>query len=276
MSATEVVNQIESHFNLPQLRDWLLRYRHLRQQNNDPQSFTYVGINFKSEQLHSIKFYAHTFTSVSELQAQDFIPHTKDFSKYNKCFTNSNQLSLRNAGIAFELKYKIESKMPVLGFFSHVDNLQILSKQQSLAAIDLSKAASGGINYEYTGSETLIKNYYYFSDKNSSQQLRKLFNVPHLPPSGLYEYSFANNLAKLNVYGWNTVTDDVIQQHFSANEQEVIHYLNQKYGFHNPGIGVYLNQPIKSVYFFADRILSNTESNTAINSDAIQKVLQIQ
>lgn len=274
MNAALIINQIETCFYSIQLRDWLLRYQHLLQQNNDPQSFTYIGINFKDEQLHSLKFYAHTFLQVSEEQAVSFIPHTNDFIRYNKNFTTGNQLSLRNAGVAFELKYKHGNDTPVEGFFSHVQNIQLLSKKQPLATIDLNKAASGGINFEYSLLDTLTKNYYYFTDSTTNENLKKLFHVPYLPLTGLYEYSFASNFAKLNVYGWDAINEGVIQQHFSKTEQEVILHFNQKYNFQNPGIGVYLNQPIKSVYFFADKILSNPVDKMPIHSDAIRKVLE--
>ncbi|MCS6934665.1 MAG: hypothetical protein NZM35_05905 [Chitinophagales bacterium] len=272
----EMLHTMERVWQQAYLHNWADRYYQLLKDNHDTNRFTYLGINFSGNKIAAVKFYAHTFKPVSEAQSSFFLPATDELKVHTSSSLVSKPLSLRNAGIAFTLKYYHEQNKPVHGFFAHTTNIDdAFTKHKLHDTIHHSAAASYGINYEYNPAGVRCKHYLYFTDAESCLKLRGYFCVPYFSDNGLYEFAFDDKYMKLNVYGWQAITQEVLANHFSKTQYTFIQNLNEKYGLYNPGCGLYAGADVKSIYFFADKIIPGSSPDASVNSDIIGKMRAI-
>jgi len=246
------ISLIESYFEDDRLLNFNSRYNDLLSKKSCKTPFTYWGINFKDEKIHSIKFYAHVLDEVSKEEMKNFIPTTKDYCQFLSIKSEGTNFNLKNLGTALELKFIISRNISRTGFFFMVNNL---GKFELNNTIDFPKqiaerCVAKGINFEYEGNKSFRKNYYYFNSSDCRHFFEKIFSISIPNQIDIIEYSQFDLYSKINFFGSQMHRADEATDYFTKNEKKIIKYFNKKYKLFNFEFGIYDHKNIKSVYFF--------------------------
>lgn len=256
---------IEDFFKATKVTDFVKSYNQLISTHNSKQYFTYIGVNFNEEKVHSVKFYAHFFEQLSNEEVLKFIPTLKDYSKFIHLKKDTNIIDFKEAGIALELKFNVQDKSQGVGFFFHLDPSKcsdnILPFPKELSSEFKQQYDASGVNYEYYDGKTKFKAYYYFSEQHHRTYLKNLFPKLQTDNSPFLEYAFTENTSKLNAYFLDEDFMKTKGSIFSNKEKAIIQAINKKYGLVNHGFGMYSNKPMKSIYF-----IDNTEIGSHSNN----------
>lgn len=248
------IDIVEECFRQGRLIQFLNDYNQLVSSSIADKHFSYFGINFNEGKVHSVKFYAHLLSDLSDSEILRFLPTADDYNKYRHLKNNETAISSRSAGAALELKYIIDDKEAHSGFFYHLlhteESMNVLGFPSALPAEMKSECLGIGVNFEYRKEKKLFKKYYYFRKPEVKIFMSNKFKVNLPEEVKLMEYAESDSFAKLNTYGNKLLRADEKVNSFTTTERNIISYLNDKYQLINLGYGIYENLPLKSIYFF--------------------------
>lgn len=253
----EEIVKIESFLRDEQVQLFNSKYEEFLNQSNLQKKFTYWGINFENKKVASVKFYVHLYNIPSQDEVLQFIPTLEDFNRHIGHYDQNIHIRINNAGIAFELKYKLEEAEPHTGFFFMVND-ESDNYFPSVLPEELKKICScKGINYEYLNTKKIFKRYFYFNNAECGNFFNKEFHLDDLNNFDTIEYAESKDLSKINIYGTGNYLSN-----FAPRERKIIQYFNQKYNLKNLGYGMYFNKDIRSIYFFDTASGNNNEFDT--------------
>lgn len=262
------VKEINDYFKNEYLLNFYSDYKDLVRKKLNNKYFTYWGINFKDNKVHSIKFYAHVLDDIFEDEILKFIPSKADFNKFLSLKAKNQAISVNDVGTVLELKFIIGNKLPRHGFFYMIDKGNEIKNRigfpKSLPEELIKKCISVAVNFEYEGEKSLFKKYFYFYSKDSRDYFQKRFEAPISKESRLIEYSESDSFSKINIFGSSKFRADKMVKTFSKKEKKIIKYFNKKFGLINFEYGFYDNKEIKSIYFFDEEVKHNLH-NLEIN-----------
>lgn len=222
---------------------------------NNPKIFSYFGINFKNGKIYSVKTYFHVFEDLKE-DALLFIPKLDDYLKCQKYYKSLSFKAMFNVGIAFTMKFYQKDNSIGRGFYFMSDQVETLVNDMknpiSIPQELIKECKAIGINYEYKKGKKLFKKYYYYNSESYKEHIEENFGITMDSQNYLFEYSESRNAKKVNIYSLDSELNNEHYKHFSKDENEIIKHIKQKYNLKIFEFGTYLNQNIKSVYFFED------------------------
>ncbi len=268
------IRKIESLFKHERLAQFYANYEKLIANKPHTRNYSYWGVNFKNEEVFSLKFYAHLFDEMTREELMDFIPTTEDFEEYVQLKQSGSELNVNNVGIALELKLEIGSSEIRNGFFYMLKNIpeatKVIGFPDRLPAYLKDKCKSVAVNFEYEGSQKLFKKYYYFKPDDCKGVFEEKFNTKLAEETSLIEYSESETFSKINIFSPGVMDGNKKGNNFTSQEVEIITFFNNKYGFINLEYGMYDNHEKKSIYFFSP---SADGKPFSTNKDTLKKII---
>jgi|GEM_PF-6110077 len=258
------------------------KYNLLHDQPKGLPYFSYFGLNFKEEEVVSIKVYFHWFSRLNRDELEKFLPFSDHILAYYPYYAQSNECDPSHTGCAFEVKFKANQD-EVVGFYLRLkasdETFEMLGRPESLPDW-IHLKMNPAINFEYSSKEVLLKKYYYFDEPETNRYFAKRFELPFVNRAHLVEFAESDSFCKINTMFGNDMFDVANEvNRFGKKENELIQKLNEKFGLVNSVYGFYEGQDMKAVYFFdKDSELNpahpRSEVYSAFHVDTMSKVLE--
>lgn len=253
---------IDDTLKSPFLATFLNDFNQTFKSKSENQYLSYIGLNFTSGVIDSIKFYVHFFNEMTESELLRFLPTTADYLSNIDRKNNDTKRDKTNVGTIIEIKFKKEFELPTKGFFyllkneksMHDSNDQPILLQQEI----IEHCQYSGINFEYDGIETTKKMYYYFDSPFAKSYFESKFKKSI--PGNLIEYSEGSKHSKINSYFTPKVMDFSFDKTIDPAERESIKLFSEKFGLKVFGQGSYHTKSTNSYYFreySSDSTISN-------------------
>ncbi len=264
------ISYIESILSDRYLIDFYEKYINLIKNKKSETFFNYWGINFTDDGVNSLKFYLHIFDELDKNDIVNFIPSTKEFEEFISLKKSNSFKDKMNVGIALTIKFKMNTNKPTFGFYFLLNDIKAsidkIGFAKNLPQHFKEDCIAIGINFEYDNDKTTFKKYYYFDKREIMDFFEKKFNLKNHGGDYIIEYSESNDFEKLNLYRLSNEIDEENLYQFSSKEKRIIQYLKEKFNVRTPEYGSYLNENIKSIYFF------NPKTNE-LNVDSLKSIL---
>lgn len=246
-----MLETIESYFSHKDLIDFLSFYDQLFI-NGKSNYLNYFGINFLNDNIDSIKFYAHiTEYNLTNSNLSDYFLSPADYNSFIIAHKKCYKFEKTNLGTVIELKFKKNENKSVKGIFYNIDHNLLIADKNSLLPDDVMKRkVAEGLNFEY-GENPIKKKYYYFLDEYVKQYFSEIMEKPFFINANLIEYAETSSFSKvIATFGSKAKSVRIENKLFSERENSLIDFLCEKYNLMNRAYGFYINNNIKSVYFF--------------------------
>jgi hypothetical protein len=257
------ISEVEKYFDDLNLKEFVNKYERLLKTKNSNHYFSTLGINFKNENVDTVKFYAHILEEMSDNEVLEFIPTTDDYNRFLPFKGNGDPFNPSNVGTVLEIKFRLGIESPTYGFFYLLQNIpesyNLLGYPEKLPDEVVKNGVSLGVNYEYNGVNTTFKKYYYYNRKEDIVYFQNRMGFPIL--GNFLEYAEGDEISKLNNYEGIISGFWQNDKNFSVKEKKIIKYLQTKYNFSIIGYGGYENSPIKAIYFREGKSKSNDLKN---------------
>lgn len=241
-----------SAVNIPEIKERYALFNSLKKE--DYPDMNYIGINFKGDDITSIKIYFSFFHKIDEKDVLKFIPISEDYNKYIHLWQESKTRSLEHSGCAFTVKIK-PGKPITYGFHYRLKpskETYDLIGRPSLIPFNVDELDTRpGINFEYCNNETLVKRYYYFHTTEHLEYFAKRYNNSFVKDLQLLEYTESEFFSKAIFWLMEYSEQNFNRPNlFSEKANKVIKGLNQRYGLINIIDGYYENDNTIATYFF--------------------------
>ena len=231
--------------------DTLLEYTTIKPFPNYP-FHDYIGINFTTENITSLKFYFGFFQPITKELSDIFLNQHEELNEYLPYWMPTKERTIENTGFTFTLK--LNNKFEITkGFhfrfpYSKKNNFPE-TQQFKLISEDLMNV---GINFEYKNHKTVPKYYYYFHKEHNRQKFALRYKQPFIAGSDLIEYTESEHFNKL--IAWN-VSNNKFFEIFQKNsewqiQKEICTAIAEKTNYHNKSFyGFYDNDLVRSMYY---------------------------
>jgi hypothetical protein len=214
----------------------------------------YVGINFKGNDVVSVKIYFSFFHNLKEEDILKYIPTSADYNRYIHLWRESTIRNLEHSGCAFTIKFK-PGKPITYGFHYRItpskEAYDLIGRPNNIPFKVDDLGTRPGINYEYNNNETVVKRYYYFDKDDHREYFAKRFNNPFALNLHLIEYTESDKFSK--AIFWRMEYADLNfnrPQFFAPEAEKIVKEFRNKYGLINMLDGYYENDNTIATYFF--------------------------
>lgn len=217
-------------------------------QNGCPTN-NYFALNFNDAGPTSFKIY---FAFYKKLQLEEILrvlPTTADIEPFYPLFEESKKRSINHTGLALAIKLDQQLRATYQIHFRFLYS-PILPQPKFVKLSNKDYRFTQGISFEYTGAQTLRKNYYYLNGSAAYRAVLARFGGPDR--NHLVEYTETEKWSK--VIHWfyrNEDIQDYIQSSANSNYQNFIKWAESEYGVMARCPGVYDDQKTRSIYFFS-------------------------
>lgn len=242
---------LRSFFSSAQVKDFIRRANAIPVSGKFP-SLNYLGINFRGEEVHSIKLYYTFFAKPDLAVVRTILPDTGDLEKYYPYFEESETSDLQHTGCAFTIK------MDNSGNFSRGFHFRFSVKDNPLFEPAVFVKLTGpdlenyqGISFEYSTGGTKKKRYYYITDSLTKKVIAGEWDNGSITGASLIEYTEAGNERK--IIAWDDEISAAAKRvniPFSETHNEFNLWMKNRLGLQNYFDGIYLGKEIKASYFY--------------------------
>lgn len=234
---------------------WRAYDKFLSLRDPDYPDMNYIGLNFKDDQIFSLKFYFSVYKRILPADLDAFLPCSEDFMRYYHLWEASRKRSGAHTGCAFSIKFKGDGE-PEVGFHYRLapgsESFRMIGGPQTMPFSVDEFGSRPGINYEYKADGRKARRRYYYLEKQEHKDyIAKRFEKPFASRCRLCEVTEFDGGAKVILW-----TPDYIDEYmsrpsyFDQRSREVLRLLKEDFGLINAMDGFYESGGVLSSYFF--------------------------
>lgn len=221
----------------------------------DYPDMNYVGLNFSSGRLCSVKFYFSVYRRITPRDVSAFLPHVDDFMRYYHLWEDSKVRSAAHTGCAFSVKFKA-NREPEVGFHYRLvacrEAYELVGVPETLPFSGEELGTRPGINYEYAaGGEANRRRYYYLEKQSQKDYIAARFARPFASECRLCEFTEWHGGSKVILW-----TPDYTEHYlsrptyFHGEAVTMLRRLRDDFDLISAMDGFYEDEDVISSYFF--------------------------
>lgn len=209
----------------------------------------YIGVNFDSENILSVKLYFSFFEKPSPEIINAFLPNKSLYSKYIDFYKEDKGRTIENNGLTLTLK--IDSRFEIKkGYHFRIDKNLIDFPLIKSFKCNFEDILNIGICEEF-GNKDIVKYYYYFQKEYNKERFAERFDRPHSIKADLIEYTESEMFNKLITCN---LSENKFYTKFIKYKSNLAVDVNDfflKYNFSGDiAHGFYENNDIEAKYYF--------------------------
>ena len=164
MSLEQLNSFIQKAMDIPEVIDFLRHGNKLAATTpTDYNSLNYLGVNFKEDQIHNIKFYFAFSHDIPLAELEPLLPISKELSEYLPHWESYRFFDWLYSPISFAIKVDRQYKLTYQFHLRFPFHESLLPKPKHIELTSQDLLYQQGISYEYTGTTKYEKLYYYLA-----------------------------------------------------------------------------------------------------------------